>query len=813
MDIAAMIRAMTPEEKAALVSGTDFMYTNEISRLNIPFLCMADGPHGLRKQAARANTGVADSEPATAFPTAATTANSWNPDNARSMGEAIGKECRHYGVHLLLGPGVNIKRNPLCGRNFEYFSEDPLLTAEMAIAEVKGLKSEGVGCAIKHFALNNNENYRFVGDSIADERAKREIYLRAFERIVKEATPATLMCAYNRVDGEYSSQNKALLTDVLRNEWGFEGAVMTDWGAMHDRVASLHAGLDLEMPGDTTICRRWILDGLRDGTLPTATLDRAVENILRVIDDYVHEPDNATVDWSAHHALAADIATDSAVLLKNDNHALPLDPKSGICIVGELFDKMRYQGSGSSMVNATNIVTPRNAFSVKGITYTYARGYREDDSAVDQTLIDDALQAAASFDRVLVFAGLTDLVESESCDRDNMRLPDNQMALIDALIAAGKRITLVLFGGSPMELPFWESIEAALHMYLPGQNGGTAVCRLLFGDAVPSGRLAESWPMTYDAVPFGDEYNASAQALYKESIFVGYRYYAAMPNRVRFPFGYGLSYTTFAYSDMHLTLSDDGVVADCCVTNTGSVDACEVVQLYTSAPQSDVFKPLRELRAFQKIRLQAGESRRITLSVPLEDLRYYHLTEHDWILESGEYQFSFCRDSETVLLDQTIHLHGNDVPSPYSSDTLSAYRTENIERITEQQFSSICRVPLTTAQPSLPITVDSRFVEFRQTRGGRFIYRAVFWVIDGMLKRAERMPLGQARDNKIKEILFTKRILETNSLCCMSMNAGGLLPYNVALAAVALANGKIGTMLYHLSHPIKVPKLPRKQQK
>lgn len=813
MDIRATIQAMTPEEKAALVSGTDFMYTNEIPRLHIPYLCMADGPHGLRKQAARANTGVADSEPSTAFPTAATTACSWNPDNTRRMGEAIGKECRHYGVHLLLGPGINIKRNPLCGRNFEYFSEDPLLTAEMGIAEIEGLKGSGVGCAVKHFALNNNEDFRFVGDSVADERAKREIYLRAFERIVKEAKPATVMCAYNRVDGEYCSQNKALLTDVLRKEWGFTGAVMTDWGAMHDRVASLYAGLDLEMPGDATICRRWILDGLRDGTLSPAVLDSAVENILRVINEYVCEQDDTPIDWSAHHALAADIAVDSAVLLKNDDRALPLDPTAEICVIGELFDKMRYQGSGSSMVNATEIATPRNVFDVKGITYTYVRGYCENSNEIKQSLIDEAVQTAMPFERVLVFAGLTDLVESEGCDREDMRLPANQIALIDALAAAGKQITLVLFGGAPMELPFWDQIQAALHMYLPGQSGGNAVYRLLFGEDTPSGRLAESWPMTYADVPFGDEYHTEARSTYKESVFVGYRYYAGKPDNVRFPFGYGLSYTSFEYSDMHLSVCDNRLVADCLITNTGAIDGCEVVQLYTSAPTSSMFNPIRELRAFRKVRLNAGESQRVTLSVPLEDLRYYHIERNEWVLESGDYIGSFCSDSNTVICEQRISISGDGVLSPYTADALTAYQQGKIDTITDHQFSEFCRVPLTERPPSLPITVDSRFDEFKQTRGGRLIYNTVFFVIDRMMKRAMRMPLGQERDNKIKEVLFTKRILETNSFCCMSMNAGGLLPYNVALAAVALANGRIGKMLYHLLHPIIVPKLPRNQRK
>lgn len=810
MDIRAIIQQMTAEEKAALVAGTDFMYTNEIPRLNIPALCMADGPHGLRKQAQRANTGVADSEPATAFPTAATVACSFNPNNSRLIGEAIGQECLHYGVHILLGPGVNIKRNPLCGRNFEYFSEDPLLTASMGIAQVKGLKVHGVGCAVKHFALNNNEDYRFVGDSVADERAKREIYLRAFERIVKEASPATLMSAYNRVDSEYCSQNAKLL-DVLRNEWGFDGAVMTDWGAMHDRIAALNAGTDLEMPGDTAICRRQILDGLQDGTLDTAVLDKAVENILHVIEKCYFAEESTSMDIDVHHELAANIAADSAVLLKNENNTLPLDVHEHLCIIGELFDKMRYQGSGSSMVNAANITTPRAAFNVKGITYTYARGYNENQTAIEPALIDEALRAAQPFAGVLVFVGLTDMVESESGDREDMRLPPNQVALIDALIAAGKRITLVLFGGSPVELPFWDHIEAALHMYLPGQNGGTATYRLLFGEVNPSGHLAESWPMSYDDVPFGDEYARSSLSLYKESVFVGYRYYAARPAAVRFPFGYGLSYTTFEYSDMHLTVCEDYVTADCLITNSGKHSGCEVVQLYASAPTSDVIKPLRELRAFQKIHLAVGESRRISLSIPLNDLRYYHIGENRWVLENGEYTFAFCRDSRTVIVQETAFINGEHSPSPYDTEACELYSPENMPRITDAQFARACRVTIPDAADTLPLTVDSRFDCYQRTRCGRFLYRSVMAVLNIMMRRAARLPSGQERDNKMKEVLFTKKIIAFNTISGMTMNAGKRLPYNMALATVALANGQIGRMFFHLFHPIKVPPLPRHQ--
>lgn len=808
MDIQDIIRQMTAEEKSAIVAGTDFMYTNELPRLNIPALCMADGPHGLRKQSQRANTGVADSEPATAFPTAATVACSFNPDNTRLMGEAIGQECRHYGVHLLLGPGVNIKRNPLCGRNFEYFSEDPLLAAAMGSAQVKGLKTHDIGCAVKHFALNNNENYRFVGDSVADERAKREIYLRAFERIVKEASPATLMSAYNRVDGEYCAQNDALL-NILRQEWGYDGAVMTDWGAMHDRIAALNAGTDLEMPGDTAICRRQILDGLQDGTLDTAVLDKAVKNVLRVIKKCYFAEESTPMDIDAHHELAANIAADSAVLLKNENNTLPLDSQEKFCIIGELFDKMRYQGSGSSMVNAAKITTPRAAFDVKGTAYTYARGYCESATAVDNALIDEALRIAQPFSHVVVFAGLTDAVESESGDREDMCLPQNQVALIEALIAADKRIVLVLFGGSPVELPFWDHIDAALHMYLPGQNGGTAVHRLLFGDVNPSGRLAESWPMTYEDVPFGDEYQRSPLALYKESVFVGYRYYTACPDAVRFPFGHGLSYTSFEYSDMHLSVSKDSVTVDCLVTNTGAHNGSEVVQLYISAPQSDVIKPVRELRAFQKVYLRVGESRRISLSVPLDDLRYYHIGENRWVMESGKYTFSLCRDSATVITEETVVIEGEDTPSPYDAEACAIYSAGQLPHITNEQFAKACRVTPAPVADTLPLTVDSRFDSYQQTRGGRLLYRTAMWVLDVLLRRAARLPAGQERDNKMKEVLFNKKIIASNSISGMTMNAGKRLPYNIALAAVALANGQLGRMVYHLSHPIKVPPLPR----
>ena len=539
MDIQKLLRELTVEEKAALLSGTDFMYTNPVPRLGIKSVRMSDGPHGLRVQSEGGDNGVTGSEPATAFPTAVTTASSWNIENTYKMGVAIGEEMLHYGIDVLLGPGVCIKRNPLCGRNFEYVSEDPLLAGKMGAAEVNGVQSQGVGVSVKHFALNNAENFRFMGDSVCDMRAIREIYLKVFETIVKESKPHTLMCAYNKINGTYCCENKYLLTDVLRHEWGFDGVVMSDWGATHDRVKGVAAGLDLEMPGDTDICRKWIIESVNDGTLKIEDLDKAVENILRLVQRYENNPKGIETNWEAHNDLAAEIAEDSAVLLKN-SEALPLEKSEKLLVVGDLFEKMRYQGAGSSMINPTYLTTPKTAFDKQKVDYKFCRGYAENTLEPNEKLIAEAVSATVDYNKVIVFAGLTDYVESEGCDRENMRLPENQLALIDAMIKTGKKIIVVLFGGSPMEVPFADKVSAILNMYLPGQNGGTATYNLLFGVKSPCGKLAETWVKSYVDVPFGKDFSKNVNEIYKESVFVGYRYYLTANKEVRYPFGYGL---------------------------------------------------------------------------------------------------------------------------------------------------------------------------------------------------------------------------------------------------------------------------------
>ena len=578
MDIESILKQMTVEEKAALVSGTDFMYTNPIPRLGIPSLCMSDGPHGLRKQTEGGDNGISKSEPATAFPTAVATASGWNPDNLKKIGAAIGRECRHYGVHTLLGPGVNIKRNPLCGRNFEYFSEDPLLAGVMGAAEVEGVQSQGVGVSVKHFAMNNSENYRFMGISVASENTIRNLYLKPFEYIVKHAHPATLMCAYNQINGVYCSENKWLLTDVLRNEWGFDGVVMTDWGAAHDRTAGIKAGLDLEMPGDTAICRRQILDAAQDGSLPMADLDQACRNVLKWIEQYVKPADTTPVDWQAHHDLAGEIAADCAVLMKNDG-TLPLTGREKLHITGELYETMRYQGAGSSMINPTQVTTAAEAFQRRGIRSV----------------------SLTECDTILVFAGLTDEYESEGCDRENMRLPEKQLKMIDDMIVTGKKVVVVLFGGSVVELPFNDRVSAILNMFLPGQNGGEATAQLLFGEKNPSGKLTETWPMKYEDVPSHESFGKTLQEVYTEGTEVGYRYYQKHGITVRYPFGHGLSYTTFTHSEWQ----KNGNTYTQTITNTGSRFGGEVAQLYVDG----------ELKGFDKVYLQPGESKTVTIIV------------------------------------------------------------------------------------------------------------------------------------------------------------------------------------------------------
>lgn len=809
-DILKLLQELTTEEKAALAAGTDFMFTNPVPRLNIPQIRMSDGPHGLRVQTKGGDNGVAGSEPATAFPTAALTACGWNEDNLYKMGEAIGEEARHYGIDVVLGPGVNIKRNPLAGRNFEYFSEDPLLAGRMGAAEINGIQSRGVGVSLKHFALNNAENYRFMGDSVCDERAMREIYLKAFEIAVKTAKPETVMCAYNKINGSYCCQNKWLLSGVLRKEWGFGGLVMTDWGATHDRIKMLQAGLDLEMPGDTDICRKWIIDGIKSGELAEETLDKAAENVLKLA--YKHEEQKIEqTDFAAHDLLAEEIAEDCAVLMKNDG-TLPLSAEKTYFVVGELFEKMRYQGSGSSMINPWRLTAPKTAFDNAGVKYEYCKGYKENQIAADKALIDEALKCAEKYDTALAFIGLTDYVESEGCDRENMRLPENQLALIDALIKTGKKIVVLLYGGAPIELPFADKAAAILNMYLPGQRGGEATRKLLFGEKNPCGKLAETWVKSYSDAPYGEAFSKTKIEVYKESVFVGYRYYRKTNKKVAFPFGSGLSYTTFGYSYMKIEENDDGITVSATITNTGSRFGAEIVELYVKAPKTDVFKPEKELRGFTKVYLAAGESKEITIIVNKADLAYYNVKEKRYVLESGVYEFQLCSDCETVRLSETIKIEGENISSPYDNDIFGIYENSP-DIVSDEAFEKMSGLKIPALPPVKPITLESRFTDMQETFMGRILYSAVLSVAKKDMKKALKLPEGAERDNKIKGAMFLKRILESNSIITMSMSAGKSCPYHFAKGFVDLANGRIIKGIKDFCSTVKTASLPKDDEK
>ncbi|MGO4546250.1 beta-glucosidase [Paenibacillus sp. 2TAB23] len=664
-DLKKLISLMTLEEKAGMCSGQDFWRLKGIERLGIPSIMVTDGPHGLRKQKEGADhLGFLDSVPATCFPSAAGVASSWDRELIEKMGQALGEECQAEDVAVLLGPGANIKRSPLCGRNFEYFSEDPFLSSEMAAQHIRGVQSQGVGTSLKHFAANNQEHRRMTSDSVIDERTLREIYLASFEGAVKKSQPWTVMCAYNKVNGTFASENDYLLTDILKNEWGHEGFVVSDWGAVNERADGLSAGLELEMPpsggGD-----RKIVEAFRAGKLPEEKLDRSVERILRIIFKAVDsKKPNASYDPEVHHRLARVVARESMVLLKNQGGFLPLVKGGSIAVIGALAAKPRYQGGGSSHIKPTKLEDIREEIAKSaggGAQVSYAQGYDLDTDASDVKLVEEAVRAAAQADVVVLFAGLPDRYESEGYDRTHLRLPENQVDLIQSVAAAQPNLVVVLSNGAPVEMSWIGSAKAVLEAYLGGQALGGAIADLLFGDANPCGKLAETFPQRLEDNPSYLFYFGEGDRVeYREGIFVGYRYYDTKKVEPLFPFGHGLSYTTFAYSDLSIAKKeirdDETLDVEVKVKNTGNRAGKEIVQLYVRDVESKVIRPVKELKGFAKVELAPGEQKNVTIRLDKRSFAFYDVERKDWRVETGEFEILIGKSSRDIVLSDTVRV-------------------------------------------------------------------------------------------------------------------------------------------------------------
>ena len=660
MNIKKILKELTLEEKASLCSGADFWHTKAIERLAIPQIMVSDGPHGLRKNA-EDSSNPQEAIKAVCFPTASALACSFDRNLLTAMGKALGEECQAEKVSVILGPGCNIKRSPLCGRNFEYFSEDPYLASEMAAAHIKGVQSKGVGTSLKHFAANNQETRRLTINERIDERTLHEIYLAAFEGAVKQASPWTVMCSYNRINGYHSAQNKWLLTDVLRDEWGYDGLVMSDWGAVDDRVEGIKAGLDLEMPASFGKNDRLIVDAVNSGKLSTKALDKCVERVLKLVDKAEESRTPTEWDMEAHHELAAKIAEQCAVLLKNDDAILPLSKEDKVCFIGEFAEKPRYQGGGSSHINSFKVTSALDAVK-EYCKVEYAQGFITYEDRTDPKLLEQAVECAKYNDKVVIFAGLPDSFESEGFDRTHMRMPECQLELIREISKVNKNIVVVLHNGSPIELPFFDDIKGLLEVYLGGQAIGKATCDLLFGEAVPSGKLAESWCMKLEDNPSYLNFPGVVDELtYSEGIFVGYRYYDKKKMAVRFPFGYGLSYTSFSYSDLVISASeindDQTLTVSCNITNTGNRTGMEIVQLYVGDKESSVIRPVKELKGFEKVSLRPGETKKVFFTLDKRAFAYYETSINDWFVEYGEFEIMIGASSRDIRLSGSVYVN------------------------------------------------------------------------------------------------------------------------------------------------------------
>lgn len=768
-----LINQMTLEEKAGLCSGKDYWHFKSVERLGVPEIMVSDGPHGLRKQAEKSEQpGIRGSVPAVCFPTAVTTASSWDQELIREMGEALGEECLKERVSVLLGPGVNIKRSPLCGRNFEYFSEDPYLAGKMGAAFVNGVQSKGIGTSLKHFAANNQEKRRMTVSAVADERTLREIYLAPFETVVKEAQPWTVMNAYNRLNGVYCAEHSWLLTDVLRGDWGYNGIVITDWGAENDRVEGLKAGQEVEMPSSGGINDKKIADAVRNGTLDEKILDEHVDKILDII--FRAKPaleKEHDYDANAHHELARKIAGQSMVLLKNDDNILPLKNNLNVAVIGEMARAPRYQGAGSSQINPIKIDSAFDALIEAGVNVTYAPGYDKRLDLPSNGLIDEACRVAENADVAVLFIGLTESYESEGYDRSHICLPESHGALVKAVAKVNPNIVVVLSGGSAVEMPWINDVKGVLNAFLGGEASGAAISDILTGKVNPSGKLSETYPLSLADTPC-DKYfpGTPVTTEYRESIFVGYRYYDKAKKEVLFPFGFGLSYTEFKYSGLKLNkkkINDaDELTVTFKVKNIGKIDGAEVAQIYVAPPESIIFKAKKELRAFKKVFLKAGEEKTVTVTLGKRAFAYYNVNINDWHVESGKYEILVGASSRDIKMKADVNVTSAvKAEVPDYRETAPCYYSANVQNVPNSEFKAVLghEIPADSYAPGTKFNITNTLEDAKDTKWGGKVYK---------LFRAVAAKVGDAGTNMMTADMVAAVIVETPIRSFVTMSMG-----------------------------------------
>ena len=787
-----IVSQLTLEEKASLCSGKDFWTLGSVERLGLSSIMVTDGPHGLRKQqAASDQLGINQSMPSTCFPAASASVCSFDRDLLFQMGQAMGEECLQEKVAVILGPGINIKRSPLCGRNFEYFSEDPFVSGEMGAALINGIQNKGVGASLKHYAVNNQEKARFVCDSVVDQRALREIYLANFEIAVKKSQPWTVMGCYNPVNGVYGCENKKLLSDILRDEWGFTGLVVTDWGAINDRVEGVKAGLDLEMPGSWGFNNAKIVEAVKNSVLDESILDKTV---IRLVELILKSQENAKEDYrydkTAHHELARKVARESAVLLKNEN-ALPVKQGQSIALIGAFAKTPRYQGAGSSKINPSKLDNAFDAFTAAGVSFEYAPGYSlVPGSPPDSALIEEACRIAKGKDQVIVFAGLPDEYESEGFDRSSLDMPDSHNQLIQALAEVNPNIIVVLLLGSPVLLPWANNVKAILSIYLGGQAGGSAAVDLLLGKVSPSGKLAETWPFSLQDTPCYRYYTGSTRrAEYRESIFVGYRYYDKNKKPVMYPFGHGLSYTQFAYADLKISSSSfksgDTIQVTFTIKNTGSVAGAEIAQVYVAAKKSRIFRAEKELKGFEKVFLQSGETKTVNVALDTRSFAYYNTAKSMWAVEGGEYEILAGPSSCDLPLKAKVEVSGDGYEELLQDQKNKASEYFNFPVkdmvVSDASFETLFdgKIPPKQQDPR-PIDLNSTLDEIKHLEAGKKIVELAF-------HQAAQNFSGEGNKDFLRMV---ENMLIDMPLRSLSFMSGGMVKPPMLDALIEVLNGR-----------------------